>query len=168
VKTSLLRDLARYAPPRDPVAVIQAHLSAYRETEVDLREVSGAMSDLVKARFAVSRVSTEADLIGGRPPGIAICRSVAVEVTSGEASMEKVTTIGLDIAKQLFQVHGVNGAGAIVCRRRLRRDVVGSFKVLPPCLIGIEACATGHHWARVLLALGHEARLMPALTSSLT
>lgn len=96
-------------------------------------------------------------------PGIAICQSVAVEATSGEASMEKVTTIGLDIAKQVFQVHGVNGAGAIVCRRRLRRDdVVGFFKALPPCLIGIEACATGHHWARVLMALGHEARLMPA------
>ncbi|ABC92978.1 putative insertion sequence transposase protein, IS1111A/IS1328/IS1533 family (plasmid) [Rhizobium etli CFN 42] len=50
-----------------------------------------------------------------------------------------------------------------MCRRRLRRDdVVTFFKVLPPCLIGIEACATGHHWARVLMALGHEARLMPA------
>ncbi|MBY2919465.1 IS110 family transposase [Rhizobium leguminosarum] len=77
--------------------------------------------------------------------------------------MDKVTIIGLDIAKQVFQVHGINQAGAIVCRRRLRRDdVVAFFKVLPPCLIRIEACATGHHWARVLMALGHEARLMPA------
>ncbi|MBB4346206.1 transposase [Rhizobium leguminosarum] len=77
--------------------------------------------------------------------------------------MENITTISLDIAKHVFQVHGVNGAGAIVCRRRLRRDdVVGFFKALPPCLIGIEACETGHHWARVLMALGHEARLMPA------
>ncbi len=77
--------------------------------------------------------------------------------------MEKITTVGLDIAKHVFQVHGINGAGAIVSRRRLRRDdVVGFFRVLPPCLIGIEACATGHHWARVLMALGHEVRLMPA------
>lgn len=77
--------------------------------------------------------------------------------------MEKITTIGLDIAEQVFQVHGVNRAGAIVSRRRLRRDdVVGFFKELPPCLIGIEACATGHHWARVLMALGHDVRLMPA------
>src|SRR3954452_25567451 len=77
--------------------------------------------------------------------------------------MERITTVGLDIAKHVFQVHGVNRAGAVVGRRKLRRDdVVGFFKELPPCLIGIEACATGHHWARVLMALGHEVRLMPA------
>ncbi len=77
--------------------------------------------------------------------------------------MEKVRIIGLDIAKQVFQVHGIDEARAIVCRRRLRRaDVVTFFKALPPCLIGIEACATGHYWARVLMTLGHEARLMPA------
>jgi len=77
--------------------------------------------------------------------------------------MEKITTIGVDIAKHLFQVHGINAAGAIVTRRKLRRDdVVGFFEALPPCLIGIEACATGHHWARVLMALGHEVRLMPS------
>lgn len=77
--------------------------------------------------------------------------------------MEKITTVGLDIAKHVFQVHGINGVGAIVSRRRLRRDdVVDFFRALPPCLIGIEACATGHHWARVLMALGHEVRLMPA------
>jgi transposase len=77
--------------------------------------------------------------------------------------MEKITTIGLDIAKQVFQVHGVDTTGATVVRRKLRRDdVAGFFNALPPCLIGIEACATGHHWARVLRALGHEVRLMPA------
>lgn len=77
--------------------------------------------------------------------------------------MEKITTIGLDIAKHVFQVHGINDAGAVIARRKLRRDdVIGFFKALPPCLIGIEACATGHHWARVLMALGHEVRLMPA------
>lgn len=77
--------------------------------------------------------------------------------------MEKITTIGLDIAKQVFQAHGVNDAGEAVVRRKLRRDdVVRFFKALPPCLVGIEACATGHHWARVLMALGHEVRLMPA------
>lgn len=77
--------------------------------------------------------------------------------------MEKITTVGLDIAKHVFQVHGVNDVGAVVARRKLRRDdVAGFFKALPPCLIGIEACATGHHWARILMALGHEVRLMPA------
>lgn len=77
--------------------------------------------------------------------------------------MEQVSTIGLDIAKHVFQVHGVNAVGAVVVRRKLRRDdVAGFFRALPPCLIGIEACASGHHWARVLMALGHEVRLMPA------
>ena len=77
--------------------------------------------------------------------------------------MEKISTIGLDIAKHVFQVHGVDTEGAVVVRRKLRRDDVATFfGSLPPCLIGIEACATGHHWARVLMALGHEVRLMPA------
>jgi transposase len=77
--------------------------------------------------------------------------------------MEQVSTIGLDIAKHVFQVHGVNAVGTVVVRRKLRRDDVAAFfKALPPCLIGIEACATVHHWARVLLAPGHEVRLMPA------
>ncbi len=77
--------------------------------------------------------------------------------------MKQVSTIGLDIAKHVFQVHGVDALGAVVVRRKLRRDDVAAFfSALPPCLIGIEACATGHHWARVLLALGHKVRLMPA------
>ena len=77
--------------------------------------------------------------------------------------MERVTTIGLDIAKHVFQVHGVDAEGEVVVRRKLRRDdVVGFFEALPPCLVGIEACASGHHWARVLMALGHKVRLMPA------
>ena len=77
--------------------------------------------------------------------------------------MERITTVGLDIAKHVFQVHGVDAAGAVVVRRKLRRDdVIGFFEAMPPCLIGIEACASGHHWARMLMALGHEVRLMPA------
>lgn len=77
--------------------------------------------------------------------------------------MEKVSTIGLDIAKHIFQVHGVNAGGEVIVRRKLRRDDVAVFfQSLSPCVVGIEACATGHHWARVLIALGHEVRLMPA------
>jgi transposase len=77
--------------------------------------------------------------------------------------MEKITPIELDITKHVFQVHGINGAGSMVARRKLRHDdVVGFFRALPPCLIGIEACTTGHHGARVLMAMGHEVRLMPA------
>ena len=74
----------------------------------------------------------------------------------------QVSTIGLDLAKQVFQVHGIDIDGAIVLRRRLRRsEVVKFFSTLPSCLIGIEACATAHHWARELSTLGHEVRLIP-------
>ena len=73
-----------------------------------------------------------------------------------------ITTIGLDLAKQVFQVHGVDQAGHVVLKRRLRRaQVVPYFAALPPCLIGMEACATAHFWARELRSLGHEVRLMP-------
>jgi len=74
----------------------------------------------------------------------------------------KVTTIGLDIAKSVFQVHGIDETGAVVLTRRFtRRKIVPFFAKLPSCLIGIEACATAHHWARELAALGHEVKLMP-------
>jgi transposase len=73
------------------------------------------------------------------------------------------TTIGLDIAKLVFQVHGIDDNGAVVIRKRLTRGQVKRFfEELPRCLIGIEACATAHYWARELCALGHDVRLMPA------
>src|SRR5262249_8246156 len=74
----------------------------------------------------------------------------------------QVTTIGLDIAKRVFQVHGVDAAGADVFRKMLLRwELSAFFAGLPPCLIGIEACATAHHWAREFIALGHQVRLVP-------
>src|SRR5260370_34179640 len=80
-----------------------------------------------------------------------------------EPSMGEVTTIGLDLAKHVFQVHGVDAEGATVLRKQLRRaQVLAFFSRLPPCLVGLEACATAHYWARELGALGHEGRLMPA------
>ncbi len=76
--------------------------------------------------------------------------------------MQVVTTVGLDIAKSVFQVHGVDGAGQVVIRRQLkRRYVLAFFEKLPACLVGIEACASSHHWSRELKALGHTVRLMP-------
>jgi len=75
----------------------------------------------------------------------------------------KISTIGLDIAKNVFQVHGVDEAGEVVVRKQLRRSrVLAFFEKQPPCLVGIEACGTSHHWSRELQALGHEVRLMPA------
>jgi energy-coupling factor transporter ATP-binding protein EcfA2 len=76
--------------------------------------------------------------------------------------MQAVTTIGLDIAKSVFQIHGVDAAGKVIVRRQLkRRYVLPFFQKLPSCLIGIEACASSHHWSRELQALGHTVRLMP-------
>jgi len=76
--------------------------------------------------------------------------------------MQTITTIGLDIAKSVFQVHGVDAGGQVVIRRQLkRRYVLEFFQKLSPCLVGIEACASSHHWSRELQALGHTVRLMP-------
>jgi transposase len=75
----------------------------------------------------------------------------------------QITTIGLDLAKNLCQVHAVDREGQVVLRRRLARaEVVPFFATLAPCRIGVEACGTAHYWARELIALGHEVRLMPA------
>jgi transposase len=76
--------------------------------------------------------------------------------------MQTITTIGLDIAKWVFRVHGVDGNGNVIVRRQLkRRYVLAFFQKLPACLIGIEACASAHHWSRELEAIGHSVRLMP-------
>jgi transposase len=75
----------------------------------------------------------------------------------------QAATIGLDLAKRVFQVHGVDVQGQTVLRERLRRDdVLAFFGKLSPCLVGIEACGTAHHWAREIRALGHQVRMMPA------
>src|SRR6201988_5397646 len=76
--------------------------------------------------------------------------------------MGEVSTIGLDIAKSVFQVHGVDVDGAVLTRKRvIRAKLLEFFASLPPCVIGIEACPTAHHWSRKLQALGHTVRLMP-------
>jgi transposase len=76
--------------------------------------------------------------------------------------MQTITTIGLDIAKSVFQVHGVDAEGKVIVRRQLkRRYVLTFFQKLPPCLVGLEACASSHYWSRELQALGHTVRLMP-------
>ncbi len=76
--------------------------------------------------------------------------------------MSTITTVGLDLAKSVFQVHGIDAQGDVVVRKRLTRSrVLDFFSKLEPCLVGMEACGTAHHWAREIGALGHEVRLMP-------
>jgi transposase len=84
------------------------------------------------------------------------------QATEQEPSTMKTTTIGIDLAKSVFQVHGVDAAGQVTARKKLRRgEVLRFFEALPPCLVGMEACATAHYWARQISALGHDVRLMP-------
>lgn len=76
--------------------------------------------------------------------------------------LSSVTTVGLDLAKHVFQVHGVDASGRVIVTKALRRkDVLAFFAQLPECLVGMEACGSAHHWARELIKLGHDARMMP-------
>lgn len=76
--------------------------------------------------------------------------------------MQGVTTVGLDLAKNVFQVHAIDAEGKVLARRQLRRaEVLKFFSALPRCLVGMEACASALHWARELATLGHMIRLMP-------
>jgi len=78
-------------------------------------------------------------------------------------TMEGITTVGLDLAKNIFQVHAVNAVGEVIVRRALRRtQVLAFFERSPPCLVGMEACGSAHYWAREIGAMGHTVRLMPA------
>src|ERR1039458_4992951 len=99
-----------------------------------------------------------------RPLPATSCRKVVVAIESHQGAFDmQITTIGLDIAKNVFQVHGIDAAEKVVVRKELRRgQVIAFFKALAPCLIGMEACATAHYWARELTKLGHEVRLIPA------
>lgn len=82
----------------------------------------------------------------------------------GKATIDlsSVSTVGLDLAKHVFFVHAVDGEGQLVVAREVRRrDLLAFFASLPPCLVGVEACSSAHHWGRELVALGHDVRLMP-------
>jgi len=108
--------------------------------------------------------TTEFDVVDGARSRhrCAIGCFVGSESHEGAVQMQ-ISTIGLDIAKNVFQVHGIDANETVVVRKRLRRSqVLAFFKALPPCLIGMEACATAHYWARELTKLGHRVRLMPA------
>lgn len=89
-------------------------------------------------------------------------RIMDVEVEARTGAAKGARSPGLDLAKTVFQVHGVSADGDVVVRRQLRRSqVLAFFEKLPRCLIGMEACASAHHWGREVTALGHEVKLMP-------
>lgn len=74
----------------------------------------------------------------------------------------KIATLGIDLAKSVFQLHGIDADGNVILRRKVRRSgLLNDLARIPPCLIGMEACATSHYWAREIAALGHEVRLIP-------
>src|SRR5665213_2544391 len=102
-------------------------------------------------------------LMGWMAPLRHRCAKVGLSNSNGrEPSMTEISTLGLDLAKKVFQVHGVDAGGAVVARRSLRRShVLGYFAKLRPCLVGMEACATSHYWGRELSKLGHRVRLIP-------
>src|ERR1700739_1061353 len=78
--------------------------------------------------------------------------------------METIATVGLDLAKSVFQVHAISAAGAVVVRRALRRaQLLDFFRKLPSCLVGMEACASAHFWAREIRACGHEVKMIPPI-----
>src|SRR6201984_2837355 len=78
-------------------------------------------------------------------------------------NLSSVTTVGLDLAKHVFQIYGVDACGRVIISKALRRkDILAFFAQLPPCVVGLEACGSAHHWARELLKLGHDVRIMPA------
>ena len=76
--------------------------------------------------------------------------------------LSEVTTVGLDLAKHFFQVDGIDASGRVVVAKPVRRNkLLKFFPSLPPCLVGLEACGSAHHWAREPIKLGHDARMMP-------
>jgi transposase len=117
------------------------------------------------SKKSFSSVSSPILMLWTAPPPARECHDAGAAKAphdSQEPVMQTVTTIGLDIAKSVFQAHGIDAEGKVVIRRQLkRRFVLAFFQKLPSCLVGIEACASSHHWSRELQALGHTVRLMP-------
>ena len=156
--------------PNDPVAddavgVLDA-LEAVAVNALLLERPDHALDHAVLARGSSHRGAidgVDGPTNGIAPPTASHCAKVGLDTaTHEEPSMEQPITIGLDLAKTVFQVHGIDETGRVVCRRQLRRaHLLVFFARLDPCLVGMEACAGAPHWGREMAALGHEVRLMP-------
>ena len=113
-----------------------------------------------QVKAALSAMVVKTDGVDG-PRRHHRAKATAVAQSQGGHPMQ-ISTVGIDLAKRVFQIHGVDQDGNVVLRKQLRRaQVLGFFAKLPPCLVGMEACGTSHHWAREIATLGHEVRLMP-------
>jgi transposase len=118
---------------------------------------------LSKRRFLPHRTLVVNDVVDGARSEQRIAGKVIVATNHTRELHMQISTIGLDVAKNVFQVHGIDGDENVLVRKQLRRNqVIGFFQDLSPCLVGLEACATSHYWARELAKLGHQVRLMPA------
>src|SRR5258708_3349378 len=117
---------------------------------------------MARPTFSSSLFAPRNDGVDG-PRTASMCQTGDVDSTRRrEPSMGEISMIGLDLAKNVFQVHGVDASGAVVVRRQLRRGQVEKFFAqLPACTVGLEACGSAHHWARVIGRYGHQVRLMP-------
>ena len=117
--------------------------------------LGGCFEPGIRARFT-RLVSDGVDA----PSTASMRQSGRVKTATGEASMDKVSTIGIDLAKHVFQLHGASGDGAVLFRRRLRREKLLEFLATQPrCVVAMEACASAHYWGREIGRLGHQVRL---------
>lgn len=140
-----------------------AHGRKWHKADIAQHSLGCPLSQ-AKQTFRGNPAMSASDAVDGAHSAASMCHRVVASkrTTRGEPSMGEVSTIGLDIAKSIFQVHGVDADGAVVIRTRVSRNkVLQFFADLPPCLVGIEACPTAHHWSRELRSLGHTVKLMP-------
>src|SRR5260370_2709904 len=151
LRSSGLRFFHRHCEPTGRANALPMTSSAKQS-----RNLSMTVSGLLR------RIAPHNDGVDG-PRTASMCQTGDVDSTRRrEPSMGEISMIGLDLAKNVFQVHGVDASGAVVVRRQLRRGQVEKFFAqLPACTVGLEACGSAHHWARVIGRYGHQVRLMP-------
>jgi hypothetical protein len=165
----------QHRPYGSPFIVLVAHDSSPQSGSLNHRGLTHRKELLARPWFGVFGAgadinlptilneTVENDVVDDARSRHRTCQRVIVEqrITGGVIHME-VSTIGVDLAKNVFQVHGVDSLGKVVITRQLRRkQVIDFFSKIPACLVGMEACGTAHHWAREISKLGHTVRLMP-------